>query len=82
MLWEANAGSMVFNLKTKSLDLGNLRATSYKHNKVTYMPKASDFKREIGHERRKDEMRNIYDTIAKNLSNDRNMLQPSSGGAM
>ena len=71
MLWEANAGSMVFNLKTKQLDLGNLRATNYKHNKLTYMPKAGNIKREIGHERRKDEMKSIYDKVAKGLSNDK-----------
>ena len=38
LLWEENSTQMVYNLKSKTLDLGNLRATSYPHNKEIFMP--------------------------------------------
>ena len=38
LLWEENSTQMVYNLKDNTLDLGNLRATSYPHNKEIFMP--------------------------------------------
>ena len=32
MLWEEQSNNMVYNLKTKVFDFGNIRATNYKHN--------------------------------------------------
>ena len=39
-LLEESSGSMLYNLKSKSLDFGNLKATLYKYNKMIHMPEA------------------------------------------
>ena len=63
MLWEEQSGNMVYNYKSKTFDLGNLRATNYKHNKITFMPKADKVDRESSHEFRRVEMRKIFDKV-------------------
>ena len=35
-IWDENAGKMIFNLKSNTLDLGNLQAPRYKHNKIIF----------------------------------------------
>ena len=55
-IWESNSGRMVFNFKDKTLNLGNMQATSYKHNKMVYLPSPESPGKEIAHEFRKREM--------------------------
>ena len=78
--WEENAGNMVFNCKSKTLDLGNLRATSYKHNKVVYMPKSYNTERESIHANRKNEMIRVFNKVAKEGVNDSNLSKSEIAG--
>ena len=55
-LWEGSSGSMLYNLKSKSLDFGNLKATQYKHNKMIFMPEPDNDETELLHQLRKTEM--------------------------
>ena len=59
-LWEENTGSMLYNLKSKSLNFGNLKATQYKYNKSIYMPKPEADDVELSHQLRKTEMLRIF----------------------
>ena len=79
-VWEENAGSMVYNLKSKSLDLGNLRATDYKHNKLTYMPRNCKVDRESLHESRRVEMNRVFDRIVKDNVDDSNLSRDELDG--
>ena len=51
---------MVYNLKEKTLDLGNLKATNYKYNKEVYLPKAETPELETLHEYRRTEFKRIF----------------------
>ena len=53
-LWEENSGRMVYNLKTKSLDFGNMRACSYKYNREICMPDADSPDVETLHQSRRN----------------------------
>ena len=57
---------MVYNLKTKSFDFGNLRATSYKHNKQVFLPEPESADKETNHEFRKSEMRRVFNRAVSN----------------
>ena len=35
--WEEHAGKMIYNVQSNTLDLGNLQATQYKHNKHVFL---------------------------------------------
>ena len=65
MLWEEHSGGMVYNLKSKALDLGNLAATRYKYNKEIFMPKQVKGDIEANHQFRRVEMKHVFDNIAK-----------------
>ena len=60
ILWEEQANNMVYNIKDKSFNFGNLRATSYKHNKNVFLPQPESSDIEKNHEYRKSEMRRIF----------------------
>ena len=60
-LWEESSGSMVYNLKDKTLDLGNLKATNYKYNKTVGLPDPDSPEIETLHEFRRTEFRRIFD---------------------
>ena len=62
-LWEEQAGLMVYNSKSKSLNLGNLRATNYKHNKRLYLPNNSKVEHESSHETRRVEMLRVFNRV-------------------
>ena len=78
--WEENAGSMVYNSKSKSFDLGNLRATNYKHNKLIYMPKNYDAERESSHTNRKNEMLRTFKRVANEGVRDSNLSKSELSG--
>ena len=59
-LWVENSSNMVYNLKTKQFDLGNLRATKYKFNKEVFLPDPESTENEQLYELRRSEMRRIY----------------------
>ena len=62
-LWEINAGRMVYNYKDRTLNLGNMQATSYKHNKTVFLPSPESPSKEIAHEFRKREMNRVFKRI-------------------
>ena len=53
--WEENICNMPYNNRDKVLDLGNLRATQYKHNKTIYLPQHEKPHVESAHEARRNE---------------------------
>ena len=58
--WEEQSSKMVYNLKSKVFDLGNLQASKYKHNKMIFMPSPESADSEMTHEVRKSEMRRVF----------------------
>ena len=56
---------MVYNIKSKVLDLGNMQASSYKHNKMIHMPEPESNDLETLHEFRRTEMRRIFNRAVK-----------------
>ena len=76
-LWEEHAGGMVYNMKSKALDLGNLAATRYKYNKDIFMPKAVKGDIEANHQFRRVEMKRVFDTILNDpdIRGDSNLSQ-------
>ena len=65
ILWEENCPKMVYNLKNKSLDFGNMQATMYKYNKRIFTPEPECPENEISHELRRTEMRRIFERAHK-----------------
>ena len=59
-IWEENAGKMVYNIKSKTLDFGNLSAPKYKYNKDIFMPDPESPQVEVLHELRRTEMNRIF----------------------
>ena len=78
--WEENVGNMVYNGKSRSLDLGNLKATNYKHNKVVYMPKNYNAEKESIHANRKNEMLRTFNRVANEGVNDSNLSKSEISG--
>ena len=64
--WEEQSSKMVYNLKSKVFDLGNLQASKYKHNKMIYMPSPESAESEMTHEVRKSEMRRVFSRAISN----------------
>ena len=62
--WEENVCNMPFNVKDKTLDLGNLRATQYKHNKTICLPQPEKPNVETLHETRRNEMLRVFGRVA------------------
>ena len=60
-LWEESSGGMVYNIKDKTLDLGNMKATSYKYNKMVCMPDPESPEVETAHQFRRTEARRIFE---------------------
>ena len=71
---------MVFNAKSKALNLGNSRATNYKHNKLTFQPKVKGIDRKSAHTNRKVEMSRVFSQIAKKGINDSNLSKSELSG--
>ena len=67
-IWEESSGSrsMIYNIKDKKLDLGNLRATNYKYNKSVYLPEAEKPDKETLHQFRRTEMMRIFSRALSN----------------
>ena len=63
--WEENVGNMPYDCKSKMLDLGNLRASSYKYNKEIFLPQPETPDIETGHEIRRVEMLRVFDRVTK-----------------
>ena len=59
-LWESYSGKMVYDMKSKSLDFGNLSAPKYKYNKRICMPDPESPELEVCHELRRTEMNRIF----------------------
>ena len=62
--WEENCGSMPYNFRSKTLDLGNLRATSYKYNKDICLPSNESPQFESAHEFRRNELIRVFNRVA------------------
>ena len=61
---------MVYNHKTRSLDLGNLKATDYKYNKDLYMPDPDSPDVEALHQFRRTEANRLFSRAQKSLALD------------
>ena len=59
---------MVYNFKNKSLNLGNLKATDYKHNKHFYMPDPESPETKGLHEFRRSESKRIFLRAQKSVA--------------
>ena len=68
VLWEEQSGKMVFNYKSKTLDLGNLKATDYKHNKYLCMPDPESSDLENLHQFRRTECNRIFKRALKSVT--------------
>ena len=67
--WEENVGKMVFNMQSNSLDLGNLQATAYKHNKQIFLPQDSESSDvESAHQTRRVELMRVFNSTLKGSS--------------
>ena len=62
--WEENICNLPYDCREKVLDMGNLRATQYKHNKMICLPQPEKPERESGHEARRNEMLRVYNRVA------------------
>ena len=67
-LWAESSGGMIYNLKEKTLDLGNLKATNYKYNKSVGLPDADTPELETLHEFRRTECKRIFNKAVKQTS--------------
>ena len=68
MLWEEQSGKMVYDFKTRSHNLGNLKATDYKYNKMLYMPDPDSSDKENLHQFRRSECNRIYLKAKKSVA--------------
>ena len=59
-LWEETCSSMIYNLKSRKLDLGNLKATNYKFNKLVNTPDPESPAIETLHQFRRTEARRVF----------------------
>ena len=66
ILWEESSGKMIYDLKQKSLNFANLRASEYKYNKRIFMPEPEKADIETLHEVRRTEMRKVFNRAAMN----------------
>ena len=78
VIWEENSNRMLYNLKTKTLNLANMQATSYKHNKEVFLPKPESPKKETSHEFRKREMLSLFNRANKSISKGNSGSNPNS----
>ena len=56
---------LVYDKEDKSLDLGRMRASDYKYNKMVYLPKPEDSRRESLHEVRKEQMLAVFREVKR-----------------
>ena len=54
---------LVYNKEDLSLNLGRMRASDYKYNKMIYLPKIEDSRRESLHEVRKEQMLKVFNEV-------------------
>ena len=59
---------MVYDLKSKTLNLANMTAPSYKHNKEVFLPNPEEPSKETSHEFRKREMVRVFNRVTKSIS--------------
>ena len=57
---------MVFSCASKRLDLGNLKATAYKHNKEIFLPKNVKPDLELAHETHRCELSRVFNRVVSN----------------
>ena len=75
-LWEEQTGNMVYNIKTKTFDFGNMRATQYKHNKQVFLPDPESIENETNHEYRKSESRRIFSRVVGSTADKTSKSRP------
>ena len=57
---------LVYDKEDRSLNLGRMRASDYKFNKMVHLPKPESVKRESLHEVRKDQMLRVFKEVVNN----------------
>ena len=60
---------LVYDKEDFSLDLGRMRATDYKYNKLIHLPKPENVKREAQHEMRKEQMLRVFKSVKDSSKN-------------
>ena len=62
--WEEHSSKMIYNVQSNSLDLGNLQATAYKHNKNIFLPQGSEpIDVESAHQTRRVELSRVFNRV-------------------
>ena len=62
--WEEHSSKMIYNVQSNSLDMGNLQATSYKHNKNIFLPQNSEpIDIESAHQTRRAELTRVFNRV-------------------
>ena len=72
--WEEKCGEMLYNNQTKTLDMGNMRATNYKYNKYVGLPPNESPEIETTHHNRRIELLRVFDRV----KNDPEFKEPGS----
>ena len=65
--WQELSGQFVYNEVDKVINLGNMKATSYKHNKEVFAPQNESIDLESKHETRRVELKRAFQRIAAPL---------------
>ena len=62
--WLEASSKMPFDELNKAIDLGNLPASRYKHNKEICLPNLQDAKLEAAHQTRRTELKRVFDRVS------------------
>ena len=59
---------MPFDERNKVIDLGNIPATQYKHNKEIFLPQLQNANRESAHQTRRLELSRVFNRVKEGSS--------------
>ena len=67
--WEERKSQLVYDFESKNLNPNRLRATNYRYNKTTTLPKPQTADLELKHELRKSECLKVFDKLTSDPPN-------------
>ena len=76
--WETKRGQLVYDFMDNNLNPNRLRATDYRFNRSTNLPKPQEASLEIKHELRKTESLKVFDKIVPDSSTNSSKSSQSS----
>jgi len=62
--WVETSSKMPYDIRSKTLDMGNMQATSYKYNKDLNLPSNESVELETAHESRRVELLRVFNCVA------------------